>query len=394
MDPIQSILLLVIIFMLFRALKKSETILNEVSKKIEEKINEISEKIDKKEYQKDIEKLNLSAEKITNSITVIEEYIKNKDIKSNKILMYKYMYYLDQSKFFLKNDVFESLNLIQADCMLTSNKLFYIKEFAKLIYNNSLEFSDLYIEHSYNGDSIWFEIKEREEPSDYQDSDYYPIDLIITLKDGSKRVLEYSLLVPLEKFKEDYNKFIFKEYSFSDTVYYNQKKEDGRFRIILNDFFKYLKEVQDKYYNKFFFQDNVSVVYYDTFLKNETSGYKDYAWQLDKSKFKYVDKVPEKEELRIEDMNDNQLLEYVLNLYYKEIQDWTSGYYSKIFDVVKHLDSLIKKNHAMANLVKGILHIEGIIVLKDLSKAKEYIKKAYELGLYEPSLKVWNDNEL
>lgn len=391
MDPIQSILLLVIIFMLFRALKKSETGLNEVSKKIEEKINEIKEKIEKKEYQNDIEKLNLNAEKITQSVIAIEKYIENKDIKSNRILMYKYMYYLDQSKLFLKNDVFESLNLIQADSMLTSNKLFYIKEFTKLIYNNNLEFSDLYIEHSYDGDSIWFEIKEKEILSDYLDADSYPIDLIFTLKDGSKRTLEYSLLVPFDKFKEDYDKFIFKEHSFSDTVYYSKNKEDSRYRIILNDFFKYLKEVQDKYYNKFFFQTNVSVVYYETFLKNETCGYKDYSWQLDKSKFKYVDKLPEKEEIRIEDMNDNQLLEYVLDLYYKEIQN---GYSYKKFDVVKHLDSLIIKNHAMANLVKGILYIEGIIVLKDLSKAKEYIQKAYDLGLQEPSIKIWNDNQL
>lgn len=324
------------------------------------------------------------------------------ELKKHSTLMSKYSEFLNQSKVLKKSDVINSLHMIETKGgAVDSFKLSYLLQFTKLIFSNGLTFKDLHIENDYydygpfKAESIWFDIENITETIDYGDYKVFEADVVFTLKDKSKKSLKYEFRDDtIEKFDKKYKAFIFKDYERDAEPYYyfDSYQPKAKYRIVLNDLFQYLDFIGKHFYNKKFIEwDDCK-----NLLTNDYGEYFDKSWQIDKKNFKYVDKIEKKEDIDIIDsMTDNELFVYALDLYYKEYINFELfELKEKIFKVVKYLDRLIGNNYPMAYLVKGLLHLDGKIVLRDLSMANFYLHKAYDLGLQTPTLLIWNENDL
>ena len=318
-------------------------------------------------------------------------------------LMIRYSEFLNQSKVFRKIDVIDSLKMIKVKGgTADDSKIFFLTSFTQLIFSNGLTFKDLKIENDYydygplEANSIWFDIENIKETKDGGDYKVYEADIIFTLKDESKKFFKYEFY---DNTIEEFDKW-FKEFMFIDFArdaepypYYESYKPKAKYRIVLNDLFQYLDFIGKNFYNKVFIEWDFLGYNYKSLLTNNYGKYFDSSWQIDKKNFTYVDEVEKNDEIAIVDsMTDDALFSYALNLYYKEYSNFELK--ENIFKVVKYLDKLINNDYAMAYLVKALLHLDGKIVLRDIEEAKKLLHTAYDLGLYTPTILIWNENNL
>ena len=261
---------------------------------------------------------------------------------------------------------------------------------------------DLEIDREYYGygpsevSLIWFDIENIKKMKDGGDYKIFEADVIFTLRDKTKKILKYEFY---DDTVAEFDKW-FKKFEFIDEVctsdpfpYFESYKPKAKYRIVLNDLFQYLEFLAKHFYNKKFIDLNFLRYDFDSLLTNNYGTYIDDSWQIDKNNFTYVDKIEKNQNTNsIDTMTDNELFNYALNLYYKESNNFNVD--NKIFNVVNYLDTLIKKDYAMAYLVKALLYLDGKIVTKDVIEAKKLLRKAYDLGLYKPSILIWNENKL
>ncbi|MDY0180050.1 hypothetical protein [Aliarcobacter skirrowii] len=390
-------LLLVILFIVL--LVAIAVILNNIYQILKNKDNRSKSLINEDNFNKIINYQDSFEKKLGN----IHKSIKNISKKPNKIKsqeislikfgsqLERYEGFLNQSKEFEKLEVIESLKLIQTEPQaIEDTKIFYLSEISELIFTNNLSFEDLFIEEDYF-DSIkyiYFKFKNKKKISDGGDYKKYEIDVIFMSKDKEEIVLKYeyfdnSLEELLEKYKE------FEYMSFDSISYYESLKKDS-YRIILNDLQSYLDYVGKEYYNKNFISNNKI----EKLLTEPYGEFYDNNWQISKKNFTYVEKYSEtKKQKELENMLDNELLEYSLSILYDTFR-FLYRENNNRFEAVKIIDSLIEKKYPLAYLVKAILLIDGEFVLKDYSEAKSLLKEAYNLGLCSPAILVWNENNL
>lgn len=307
--------------------------------------------------------------------------------------MARYREFLNQSKTFRRIDIIKAIYLIKTEGFtVEDNKNFFLSEFTELIFSNGLNFKQISVESDFYGrylftlNFIRFEIENITEIEGI-----YSADVIFNLKGGRKKTLKYEYFDELS-FDRYYDEFKFVD--GDEEIFYRESYEEkGNYRIILNDLFLYLDFVGSNFYNKSFVQPEIRGYDYESFLRNENGTYEDKNWQIDKSDFIYVDATDEfVEPENINDLTDNQLFNYALSTYYQEHNAYQLP--DKIFKVIEYLDMLIEKKYPMAFLTKAILHIDGKIVFKDLFETRQLLKKAYSLGLFTPSLLIWNENRL
>ena len=364
---------------------------------------QVSIMADPKEIDK-LDKINLNLKKINNTISLkSRKNISKLELKTFDTNMIKFKGFLDQSKIFKKNDMFEGLYIINTKAgSIEDEKIFFLTEFTKLIFSNGLTFKDLKIDNDYYDygplevNFVWFDIDNIKEIKDGGDYKVYEADVIFTLKDKTKKILKYEFYDNrIEELDKSYKKFQFIDYEreAEPYLYSESYKLKGKYRIILNDLFQYLDFIGKNFYNKNFIQWDFLRYNYESLLTNDYGEYKDLSWQVYKNNFTYVDKIAQNKEVDILDnISDDELFIYTLKLYYKEYNNFELK--EKIFKVTQYLDELIEKKYGMAYIVKAILYIDGKIILKDYEEAKILLKEAYQLGLYTPSMMVWNENRL
>lgn len=336
-------------------------------------------------------------------------YVKKKDIQNNvklelrefSTLMDRYKEFLNQSKLFKRIEVLDSLHIIKTEGGTVDDyKLFFLSEFSKLIFNNGLTFKDLEIQTDLYGygpstaNLIVFNIQNIKEIKDGIDYKVYEADVIFTLKDKSKKTLKYQFYDDtIEEFHIWSKKFTYIDDLEDSYPYYESSKPKNTFIMVLNDLFKHLDFVGKHFYNKEFIKWNFLRYDFESLLTNDYGEYIDKSWQIDKKNFTYVEEIEKIDDINIIDsMTDDELFIYALNLYYKEYNNFELK--QKVFQVVKYLDKLINNNYPMAHLVKGLLYLDGKIVLKDLSASNYHLHKAYDLGIQTPTLLIWNENDL
>lgn len=334
---------------------------------------------DSKEHDK-LDKINSNLKKINNTISHKPKKQKSKlELKTFDTNMTRFKEFLNQSKVFKRNDVLQSLYMIKVEAgTVDDNKLFFLTQFTELIFSNGLTFKDLDIDNDYydygplEANFVWFDIDNIIETKDGGDYKIYEADVIFTLKDKTKKSLKYEFydntIVEFDKWYNDFQ-FIDYERDAEPYPYFESYKPKGKYRIILNDLFQYLDFIGKNFYNKTFIKWNFLKYNYESLLVDNYGGYENLSWQIDKKNFAYT-----------------------LNLYYKEYNGFELK--EKIFKVIKYLDKLIEKNYGMAYIVKAMLYIDGKIILKDYEEAKILLKKAYNLGVYSPSILIWNVNSL
>ena len=361
-------------------------------------------------YYSENEKIKYLADESSNLFKAIDK-IKKCRIKKNESMelhnfsenMERYREFLSQSKVFQKKDVIDSINMIKTKGGTVSDyKIFFLTTFTNIIFSNGLKLKDLEIDREYYGygpsevSLIWFDIENIKKMKDGGDYKIFEADVIFTLRDKTKKILKYEFY---DDTVAEFDKW-FKKFEFIDEVctsdpfpYFQSYKPKAKYRIVLNDLFQYLDFVAKHFYNKKFIDLNFLRYDFDSLLTNNYGTYIDDSWQIDKNNFTYVDKIEKNQNTNsIDTMTDNELFNYALNLYYKESNNFNVD--NKIFNVVNYLDTLIKKDYAMAYLVKALLYLDGKIVTKDVIEAKKLLRKAYDLGLYKPSILIWNENKL
>jgi len=401
---LQTILSAIILIVIFLIYKKINSFID-LSKENFEQNSSYLEKLSNNE--KEIDKLtdiNSNLQKIVDEIPKSEQSTNSKlELREFTNLMSRYSEFLNQSKFFKKIDVIESLHMIKTEGGTVDDyKLFFISEFTKLIFSNGLTFKDLDIDNDYYGygpleaNSVWFDIENIKEINDGGDYKVFEANVIFTLKDKTKKSLKYEFYDDtIEEFDKWFKEFVFIDYErdAEPYPYFKSYKPKGKYRIVLNDLFQYLDFIGKHFYNKEFIKWNFLRYNYESLLTDDYGGYIDISWQIDKRNFTYVEEIEKKDDIEIIDsITDDELFAYALNLYYKEYSNFALK--EKIFKVVKYLDKLIDNNYAMAYLVKALLYLDGKIVLKDIEKAKKLLHTAYDLGLHTPTILIWNENNL
>lgn len=389
---IQNILLVVIVILLY-AIYIKKSALSKIEKKSQDKeeLNTYESSLDDEEIEEPIQHIEKSGIK-RNTKLELREY---------STLMSRYSEFLNQSKVFRKIDVINSLNVIKVEGGTVDDcKIFFLTSFTELIFSNGLTFKDLDIDNDYYGygpseaNSIWFDIENIKETKDGGDYRVFEAEVVFTLKDKSKKTLKYEFYDDtIDEFNKWYKAFEFIDGYEEIYPYYVSYKPKAKYRIVLNDLFQYLDFVGKHFYNKEFIKWNFLRYNFESLLTNDYGEYEDKSWQIDKKNFQYVDEMEKRNDIDIIDnMTNNELFVYAINLYYKEYSNYKLK--DKIFKVVKYLDKLVDNNYPMAYLVKGLLHLDGKIVLRDLSAANFYLHKAYDLGLQTPTLLIWNENDL
>lgn len=387
---------LIIVILFIVLLIAIAIILNNIKQILKNKDNRSKSLINEDNFNKIINYQDSFEKKLGN----IHKSIKNISKKPNKIKsqeislikfrtqLERYREFLNQSKEFEKLEVIKSLKLIQAEPQsIEDTKIFYLSQISELIFTNNLYFEDLFIEEDYF-DSIkyiYFKFKNKRKISDGGDYKEYEIDVIFMSKDKKEIVLKYNYFDnSLEEILERYA-----EFEYNTTPYYQWAEKDS-YRIILNDLQFYLDYVGKKYYNKSFIPNRKI----EKLLTEPYGEFCDNNWQISKNNFTYVEKYSEtKKQKELENMLDNELLEYSLNILYDTFR-FLYRENNNRFEAVKIIDSLIEKKYPLAYLVKAILLIDGEFVLKDYCEAKSLLKEAYNLGLYSPAILVWNENSL
>ncbi len=358
---------------------------------------------DSKEVDK-LDKINSNLKKINNTINHKSEKNKNKlELVNFDTNMSRFREFLNQSKVFNKLDIVDRFQAIKVNNDSEDHKLFFLSQFSKLLLSNNYTFSDLDINTEYygygpsNADSIWFDVENINETKDGVDYKVYEADIVFTLKDKSKLILKYEFFDDtIEQFDKCYDKFCFIDFERdSEPYYYNDShRNNGKYRIVLNDLYQYIDFIGKNYFNKSFFKVKWLIFpqyEYESLL--HYSQFTDMNWQIDSTNFEYLDDIVNDKELEIIDsMSNDELFIYLLKIYYKEYP--TFDMKPKIFKVIKYLNKLIEDNYPMAFIVKALLHLDGKIVLKDYEEAKILLKKAYSLGLNSPSMLIWNENNL
>lgn len=400
---ILSAILLIVILLIY---KKISSFID-LSKENFEQNNSYFEKLSNRDKDKEIDELRAINSKL---LKIVEEIPKSEQSTNSKLelrefanLMSRYSEFLNQSKFFKKINVIESLHMIKTKSgTIDDNKLFFISEFTKLIFSNDLTFKDLDIDNDYydygplEANSVWFNIENIKEIKDGGDYKVFEADVIFTLKDKMKKSLKYEFYDDtIEKFDKWFKEFVFIDYErdAEPYPYFESYKPKGKYRIVLNDLFQYLDFVGKHFYNKEFIKWNFLRYNYESLLTDDYGEYIDTSWQIDKKNFTYVEKIEKSDDIEIiGSMTDDELFVYALNLYYNEYSNFELK--DKIFKVVKYLNKLMSNNYPMAYLVKALLYLDGKIVLKDIEEAKKLLHKAYDLGLHTPTILIWNENNL
>jgi len=433
---IDNILLLVILILLILIYRKITSLLSEYQKSKQisssNKNDEIIESkysiddLNELEYLTDNEKIEYAIEdyryysksekedflndESSNLFKAIDK-LKRDGIKRNEKMelrlfssnMERYREFLNQSKVFKRKDVIDSLNMVNIEGGTVDDyKIFFLTTFTNLIYSNDLELKDLEIDSNYYGygpseaKSIWFDIDNIKEVKDGIDYKIFEADVVFTLKDKTKKTLKYEFY---DDTVDEFTKW-FKKFEFIDEVgfaepfpYVESYNPKAKYRIVLNDLFQYLDFVGKHFYNKKFIKWGFLKYDFDSLLNDDYGLYVDISWQIDKKNFSYVDEIEKNDSIDVIDsMTDNELFVFAINLYYKEYNSLELD--ERIFKTIRYLDKLIEKKYPMAYLVKALLHLDGKIAVKDTNEAKRLLRKAYELGLYKPSILIWNENKL
>lgn len=367
-------------------------------------------------YFSENKKTNLLKDETSNLFKAVEKLRKD-GIKRNEKMelvdfstnMNRYKEFLNQSKFINKESIIFSLKLIKTEnSSVDHHKMSFLIEFTNLIFSNGLTFEDLKIEtddylfEGFSVDSIYFNI-ENLKKIHQSDFDEFEADIVFTLKDNKKKVLKHTFYDyrDIDTFNKWFKKFKYINHNVIDSEgcdYKRSNKNKSEYRIILNDLYQHINFISENYYNKSFgkYKEVIFKNYdYRSLLINEYSAYIDDSWQTNKRNFSYVGEGDVKKKEKVIDFNnmsDSELFKYTLDLYYEECNRFYIK--PKIFKVIKYLDKLIEKKYPMAYLVKALLHLDGEIAIKDTVEAKRLLRKAYHLGLYKPSILVWNENKL
>jgi hypothetical protein len=327
--------------------------------------------------------------------------------------MSRYHKFISQNKTIDKRDVISSLDLISSNDNIEENKKIFLRVFANLIISNGYNFDDFLIENdttyeegSSEYKSINFELANiRIVDNPESDIVVKEADIKFTLSNNKHIVLQYVYHDNwLEELIKEYPLYIYvncrdgnKIYKYCTNYYH-----DNKFRILLNDLFQYLEFIGENYYNIEFSKDAFwGTDDNNTLLKH--CSFIDLDWQINDTDIKYAENVDSdilneidiKDLLNNDEIEDEYLFNYCYEFYNKRIRYYSNNRINKeAFLIIDILDKLIQNNHPMACILKSLLYLDGKLILKDTSDAKQLLKKAYELGVKNPTLRICNENNL
>lgn len=330
--------------------------------------------------------------------------------------------YIEQTKLFNIQHILGEIEKIPYKDNIDFIKRYYLLMFARMMEDNNLQFSDFKIGHTYGGAGpseyhyINFELK---------DPKYYGWDewvskakLIIKMDNGEKKEFEVeSYMNNLENYFETeseyesvhffdalakvYGKFSFVDESYSSSGGYS----DDKYTLVINDLVQQYSRVGKKW-NVYFANSRIAFddgpwwgelddVFTDT-------GIIDPSWAIDK--FQEV-QILEWEEIRkkreetyqslLQSKDEDEKFRLATMYYYEQFDtNWNieEGTYQQ--KAIKIWKELAENGHAYSQLVIGILYFDGLYLLKNFSKTKEYIELAFDNGLEKPAKKVWEDLKL
>lgn len=353
---------------------------------------------------------------------IIEEKFSIKLIKFNT-QMSRWSGFLNQSKYINKFDILSNVFYLEREEDSVEDwKIFFIETFTKLLLKNGYSISDMLIDGTVYGrvpskvNYIWFDIQNEVIVKDEWNLKVRNADVFFRLKGHTDIILKWEFYNDnLEKFREYFNKFIFTDLESNESYKYNDcfvKKAE--FRIVLNDLVQYAEFIGKNFLNMTFTEKPYNFDYTSIFNKSE---YVDKNWQIDKGKlFSYQNLTNknknikeldreifyEYKSLNIKDLTERlsnetneEIFAYCYNKYFDGWYDYNEpSIIETTFTIVEQLDILIERKFPLAFIFKSLLHLDGKIVLKDISEAKRLLKEAYSLGLQTPSMMIWNENNL
>lgn len=290
------------------------------------------------------------------------------------------------------------------------------KEFYMLFMNalqkNNIKLIDLMIKKEHSPFPTLYRIDFKILDYHYIDFDRYTAvaNIELPMIDGSKKIIEidsFGVRYDVDYFEIDkkyykktdihffealkltYNDFEYESIFPYDKPYWN---EDNTLTFSIN-------ELQDIYSVILLRQNVLLNTLFEKDLLDFNCSIHDKSWSITNSKFYILDDITEQRKEFIEkyenpDINnlDRRFIS-AINIYYELINNISynkpDGYYQ--MEAIKLLTELAENKHAYSCLIMGVIYYDGLYVLKNINKSKEYLTKAFEYGFKTQSIKVWND---
>jgi len=301
---------------------------------------------------------------------------------------------------------------------ITDIKISTITEIAYAILWNGYKFSDLKINYGVYGAGprthkvICFDIEnvilEKADP-EYLDNEY-SASLIFESQGGENIVIKYNYSGEnncIDNLKKYFEHFEYKD--FDESVKYSESTYGKQYCISLDDLGEYIEFVGENFYNKSFFKsykyqtlfEDLNIIDEQWHPKKATTFFYETTdakllKELEDGKRELYNSMNEYDDFifgqMIEKKDYLSMYEYCYNMYFWKINSLNPTMDNKIFNVIKLIDKLIEVQYPMAFIFKAILHLDGILVLKDYEESKRLLKNAYNLGRERPSLMIWNEN--
>jgi len=368
---------------------------------------------DNKELSKKIEKLTKTVSKLIDNENKKHKLEKKKSeiIGSVPEDYYDYIYltkeYFTQHHMMRKREIPNRMYALESDEPLKNIKLTLYQTFFDALVKNNIDIGTLLIneEHSPYPTVCTTEIKVISESYDwsfYSESTKAVIE--ITFKDKSTMQLDLHLygFPEAKELIKDFNgvstffnllKEVFNKFDYETTFGFDmpEVKDGNTYPIVINELAKYI--------NKAFEKTNID--YNFSYGKKGLQKYdlKDSEWSITRKKFFIMDDEEYKKKLKafIEEHKQSNTLDsqYInaINEFY-ELGDFEDeddfDFYQ--FSAVEKLKKLANnENHAFSMLFLAAIHADGKYALRDIEVAKEYLRKAYQLGMRKQSIKIWTD---
>ena len=340
--------------------------------------------------------------------------------------MQKYRGYIYQPKIFFKYGWFWDIEDLPSEDIHSYVKKGFLISFMQMLKDNNLNLLDLKIESTYAGYGphevyyIVFKILDYE----YEEWDKWrsEANIELTLKDGeTKKVMmesyfndltdyydsgEYEIIHFFDALKKSYYTFEVTDGIRYVSDFYEAKPSESKYAFSINDLYNH--------YNKVYTNNNIELFGQKISLLDEWYGKLkeaydypsiiDEQWSIlpEEDNKVYVldsyEEYKEKEEELFEKYNNESDENLDHRFICASINFYDAWKLSGREDEQKYIDKAITlwrdladKNHPYSLLIMGILYFDGKYVLKDIEKSKECLRKAYDYGFREQSVKVWND---
>lgn len=343
------------------------------------------------------------------------------DLSSNNYMTKMYGF-IEQTKMFSISQISGETERLPYSDIKDYVKRYYLIMFTNLMQQNNLSFDDFKIEHTYGGMGpskhyyIKFKLKDTEyfgwnewvskgtlsiEMKDGNIKEFEVDSYVNNLEDYFETDNEYASIHFFDALIKSYSSFSFDNESYKGTGGY----DDDSYVIVINDLINLYNNVGKKW--NVIFANAMSVGFdsdwngdlEDVFVNTKVI---DNFWVINNFQEVQIlewktilEKRQETFDILLESVEPNEQFKLATMYYYGQFEenwDEEEDYYQK--KAIQIFKKLAEDDHAYSQLIMGILHFDGVYLLKNFSKAKSYIELAFENGFESPARKVWEDLEL